>query len=497
METNATLFQFFHWYFPDDGSLWDHCSQQAAHLASLGVTHMWLPPAYKSANGTAEPGYAVYDLYDLGEFDQKGTVRTKYGTKEQYLNCIKAIHEAGMQVIADIVLNHKQGADEEERVQARWVNPDNRNDISPDVVEIDAFTKFTFPGRHGKYSDYVWNKDSFTGVSKAVNNEYQIFLLHDENGRDQWEQMMDGEKGNFDYLMGSDIAFDRGFVREELKRWGKWYVESTGIDGVRLDAVKHITVNFFKEWLAYLRAEVFHRDFFCIAEYWSSNREAIIKYCNELEQRCLMYDVPLHFNFFDASMKKNEYDLRKLYDNSIMQELSDKSLTFVNNHDSQPHQSLESWVDYWFMPHAYAFILLREKGVPCVFYPDLYGAKYEVEGHTIEHVPVPALDKMLRVRHKLAYGEQQDHFDHPNTIGWVRKGVQERAFSGCAVVLCNGSNGDKSMNLGPAHAQKIFVDCTGNRQEKIQTDEHGTAVFTANGESASIWVREEAMAELA
>ncbi len=48
-------------------------AKRRKHLADLGVTHVGLPPAYKSAHGAAEPGYAVYDLYDLGEFDQKGT----------------------------------------------------------------------------------------------------------------------------------------------------------------------------------------------------------------------------------------------------------------------------------------------------------------------------------------------------------------------------------------------------------------------------------------
>ncbi len=41
-----------------------------------------MPPAFK---GTPNDGYEVYDLFDLGEFDQKGTVRTKYGLKEEYL----------------------------------------------------------------------------------------------------------------------------------------------------------------------------------------------------------------------------------------------------------------------------------------------------------------------------------------------------------------------------------------------------------------------------
>ena len=44
----------------------------------LGVTALWLPPAYKGAGGDKDVGYGVYDLYDLGEFNQKGSVPTKY-----------------------------------------------------------------------------------------------------------------------------------------------------------------------------------------------------------------------------------------------------------------------------------------------------------------------------------------------------------------------------------------------------------------------------------
>ena len=90
---NQTIFQFFHWYYSAEADLWNHACQQAAPLASLGVTQVWLPPAYKSALGANEPGYAVYDLYDLGEFDQKGTVRTRYGSKAEYLECVKFISQ--------------------------------------------------------------------------------------------------------------------------------------------------------------------------------------------------------------------------------------------------------------------------------------------------------------------------------------------------------------------------------------------------------------------
>lgn len=43
--------------------------------------HVCLPPAFKAARSKDAEGYDVYDLYDLGEFDQKGTVATKYGSQ--------------------------------------------------------------------------------------------------------------------------------------------------------------------------------------------------------------------------------------------------------------------------------------------------------------------------------------------------------------------------------------------------------------------------------
>lgn len=493
---NPTMFQFFHWYYPDDGNLWNHCKEQAAWLSKLGISHIWLPPAYKSARGSWEPGYAVYDLFDLGEFDQQGTVRTRHGNKEQYLECIKVLHENKIQVIADIVLNHKHGADETEKVGAREVNVNNRQEMSNDVVEIEAHTKFTFPGRQGKYSNYIWDKESFTGVSEFNDGREKIYLIQHKMG-DNWDQMLDDEMGNFDYLMGADIDYRNPFVRDEVKKWTEWYVETTGIDGFRLDAVKHINYRFFQEWLFHVK-EKFQKDFFCVAEYWSDKTAAIVNYCHALGKQSQMYDVPLHFNFYEASMKKQAFDMRSIFDNAVIKELPDNALTFVDNHDSQPGQSLASYVDYWFQPLAYSLILLRAKGMPCVFFPHLYGAGYE-EAHgdeifRVEIAPVPALDKMLLVRKLLAFGDEYDYIDHPNTIGWVRKGIDEQAHSGCAVLISNGSEGDKEMELGDRFAGKTFVDITGNRQDTIQAGEHGKALFKVNGESVSVWITEEAAA---
>lgn len=74
--------------------------------------------------GGGANGYDAYDLYDLGEFDQKGSVRTKYGTKESYLSAIQLLKAKGITVYTDAVLNHKGGADEKEKVPVIRVNPE-------------------------------------------------------------------------------------------------------------------------------------------------------------------------------------------------------------------------------------------------------------------------------------------------------------------------------------------------------------------------------------
>lgn len=107
---NGLMLQGFEWYLPCDHTLWNRLAALAGTLHDYGFTAIWFPPATKGAFGDRGAGYALYDLYDLGEFNQKGSVPTKYGTKEEYIKCVHALQRAGLQVYADIVLDHMIGA---------------------------------------------------------------------------------------------------------------------------------------------------------------------------------------------------------------------------------------------------------------------------------------------------------------------------------------------------------------------------------------------------
>src|SRR3990172_12447318 len=151
---NGVMMQFFHWYSPGDGTLWNEAASRAQELAAAGFTGVWLPPAYKGTSGVSDVGYGVYDMYDLGEFDQKGSCRTRYGTKKQYLSAVKALHQAGLQVYADTVLNHRMGGDATEVVRATPFSQDDRLRPKGEAREVEAYTDFRFPGRKGKHSKF-------------------------------------------------------------------------------------------------------------------------------------------------------------------------------------------------------------------------------------------------------------------------------------------------------------------------------------------------------
>jgi len=70
-ELNGVMMQYFHWYNEPDGSLWNEVADNAKDLADVGITALWLPPAYKGNAGGYDVGYSVYDLYDLGSLIKK------------------------------------------------------------------------------------------------------------------------------------------------------------------------------------------------------------------------------------------------------------------------------------------------------------------------------------------------------------------------------------------------------------------------------------------
>ena len=488
MGHNGTMFQYFEWYMEDlQADLWIRLKKDAEHLAKIGITSVWIPPVFK-ATSPFDTGYGSYDLYDLGEFDQKGSLKTKYGSKPELLDAIKTLQDHGIQVYADVVINHKANGDEKETFKVRAVDPNNRNRTISEPYEIEGWTKFTFPGRGDKYSPFKWSWIHFSGTDyDARQSQRGVYMIEGVNKG--WSEGVTHEKGNYDFLMFNDIDYKHPDVVKEIRTWALWFVRETGIDGFRFDAVKHINDFFMRDLVRKIRGE-YRTNFYAVGEYWVQDKDEINEYLENTDFEMDLFDVKLHFNMHEASKTGGAYDMRRIFDGTLVQENPECAVTFVDNHDSQPTQSLESWVEAWFKPLAYALILLRQEGYPKVFYGDYYGIKApeSIDGHKA------MIDNLLYLRSRHSYGEEVDYFDHENIVGWVRRGNEEHPY-GCAVIMSNGEGGEKPMNVGAVNKGAVYADYTGNRTDKITIDEKGEGIFPCNGGQVSVWVRDNISSE--
>lgn len=117
-----------------------------------------------------------------------------------------------------------------------------------------SLTRYTFPVRAGQYSQFIWDYKCFSGIDHIENpNEDGIFKIVNDYTGEGWNDQVDDEMGNFDYLMGENIDFRNHAVTEEIKYWARWVMEQTHCDGFRLDAVKHIPARFYKEWIEHVQ----------------------------------------------------------------------------------------------------------------------------------------------------------------------------------------------------------------------------------------------------
>ncbi|TXC93014.1 alpha-amylase [Metabacillus litoralis] len=480
--TNGTMMQYFEWYLPNDGGHWNKLNNDTTHLKDIGITAVWIPPAYKGTSQN-DVGYGAYDLYDLGEFNQKGTIRTKYGTKQQLKNAISSLHSKGIQVYGDVVMNHKGGADYSQFVNAVEVASNNRNYETTGQYQIQAWTGFNFAGRNNAHSSFKWQWYHFDGVDWDQSRSKSSIYKFRGTGKN-WDWEVSSENGNYDYLMYADVDFDHPDVQMEMKNWGEWYANELKLDGFRLDAVKHIKHSYLGEWISSVRQST-GKEMFTVAEYWQNDLGAIENYLSKSGNNHSAFDVPLHYNFQKASNSSGNYDMRNILNGTLVASQPSKAVTIVENHDSQPGQALESTVQSWFKPLAYAFILTRSQGYPTLFYGDYYGTR----GSTSYEIPALGnkLDPLLKARKTYAYGTQHDYINHHDIVGWTREGDASHTNSGLATLISDGPGGSKWMYVGKQNAGETWSDITGNLSSNVRINNDGWGNFSVNGGSVSVY----------
>lgn len=326
----GVLMQAFHWDCPrldnQEFTWWNFVAGKLDGLHAAGFTALWLPPAGKAANiGGMSMGYDVYDYYDLGNYDQKGSVKTWFGSETELRALIKAAHGKGIKVYADLVLNHNNGADEQE------INP---------ILQQKRWTKFT--PKSGKF-----NRD-WTCFNPSP---YQ-------------------ELGTVTFGDMPDLCHINPRVSTGILNHAKWLVEEIGFDGFRYDFVKG-----FGAWIVRaIHDRQYTRngkpvELFGVGECWAGD-DFIDSWLDSVNRwavhRVGAFDFPLRYRLKDLCDNFG-FSLKTLANDGVLvRERPLEAVTFVDNHDFSGDGCVVN--DKML---AYAYILTHE-GYPCVFWKDWY-----------------------------------------------------------------------------------------------------------------------------
>jgi alpha-amylase len=333
----GAMMQAFYWDCPKlenkEHQWWNFVRENIPSLRKLGFTALWLPPVSKAGNvGGQSMGYDPYDYYDLGEYDQKGGVPTWFGTKKDLMALIQTAHDNDMQVYADLVLNHNNGADEEE------VNP---------ITAQKNWTKFV--PKSGKFP-----------------RDWEAF--HPSTFRSHDEDPFGGMP---------DLCHYNPYVYGEILKFSRFLIEDIGFDGFRYDFVKGFGVWLIDaiQGIRYMKNGEIYKPF-GVGECWDS-KTVIDDWLNRVnatsDNPVRAFDFPLRGRLKDMCDTPG-WSLRNLpHPGTLLTSRADDAVTFVENHDIVREHPI---VNDKLM--AYSFILTHE-GYPCVFWQDYFTWKLAKE----------------------------------------------------------------------------------------------------------------------
>ena len=227
---------------------WDHLAAQASQLSKAGFTAVWLPPPLKGASGSFSSGYDLFDDYDLGSKNQKGTVQTRYGSRGSLQRCVAMMRANDLDVYVDLVENQRDGDDG--HFNFRYV---------------DAFGH----AQGGRF----------------------------EKGPGDFHPHVPEDPGVFSdqFQFGRDLApingMPKNHCRDGLLKAAGWLTRALDVQGYRLDNMKGVSTEFILELLNHgpLAGK------FAVGEFADGNIGLIESWANAVQHRSAAFDFPLHF----------------------------------------------------------------------------------------------------------------------------------------------------------------------------------------------------------
>ncbi|MEU8291299.1 pullulanase-type alpha-1,6-glucosidase [Streptomyces pseudogriseolus] len=309
------------------------------YIKGLGTTAIWLAPIFKNqpVQGTGENASAGYHGYWITDFTQ---VDPHFGTNQDLETLIDKAHAKGMKVFFDVITNHTADViDYEEK--------------SYDYLSKGAFPYLTKDGVPFDDADHADGSRTFprvdagsfprTPVVPAAKKRLKVpsWLNDPAMYHNRGDSTFAGESAEYGDFSGlDDLWTERPEVVDGMEKIYQRWVRDFGIDGFRIDTVKHVNMEFWTQWATALDAYAAKKgrdDFFMFGEVYSADTNVTAPYVTQGR-----LDATLDFPFQDAARAYASQDgsAKKLasvfgddYKYTSGRANAYEQVTFLGNHD--------------------------------------------------------------------------------------------------------------------------------------------------------------------
>ncbi|MFE5400938.1 pullulanase-type alpha-1,6-glucosidase [Streptomyces sp. NPDC056580] len=306
------------------------------YIKGLGTTAIWMAPIFKNrpVQGTGDNASAGYHGYWITDFTQ---VDPHFGTNEDLSALIAKAHAKGMKVFFDVITNHTADVvDYQEK--------------SYGYLSKGAFPYLTKDGRPFDDADYAdggrkfpaTDAGSFPYTPKAASASKVPAWLNDPTMyHNRGDSTYAGESTTYGDFSGlDDLWTERPEVVSGMEKIYQRWVRDYGIDGFRIDTVKHVDMDFWTQWATALDAYAAahgRKNFFMFGEVYSADTSVTSPYVTQGR-----LDATLDFPFQDAARAYASQggSARKLagvfgddYKYTTDKANAYEQVTFLGNHD--------------------------------------------------------------------------------------------------------------------------------------------------------------------
>ncbi|MFJ4090261.1 pullulanase-type alpha-1,6-glucosidase [Kitasatospora sp. NPDC089913] len=248
--------------------------QRLDYIQDLGTTAIWMAPIFtnKPVQGAGDAAGAGYHGYWITDFTR---VDPHFGTNEQLKELIAKAHARGIKVFFDVITNHTADIIDNRQGQSGYRSTGAYPVLDADGRPVDEtaladaaaawpkLTKDSFP-----YSPVFRKPSDATAKTPAWLNDPALYHNRGDSTF-AGESATEGDFSGLDDLDTQNPKVVKGFE----KVYQQW-VEEAGVDGFRIDTVKHVNMAFWQQWAPALKkfaAERGNKKFFMFGEVYSGD----------------------------------------------------------------------------------------------------------------------------------------------------------------------------------------------------------------------------------